>query len=99
MRLERRADWLALATRLVQLHSRLLFPESPADSQAAAAEVAAEIGRVEELIFLRAAAGRLGNRPQLGIDMAESTKSLREFAGFMDLDEEGILAIALIATF
>lgn len=62
--LERRADWLVLATRLVLLRSRLLFPENPAAARAAAAE----IGRLEELVFLRAAGGWLGDRPQLGID-------------------------------
>jgi segregation and condensation protein A len=48
--LEQRADWLVLAIMLVQLRSRLLSPESPAAAQAAAAEGASEIGRVEELV-------------------------------------------------
>jgi segregation and condensation protein A len=66
--LERRADWLVLATRLVLLRSRLLFPEGPAEHRKAEEEAVAELGRVEELIALRAAAGWLGGRPQLGID-------------------------------
>jgi segregation and condensation protein A len=66
--LERRADWLVLATRLVLLRSRLLFPENPKEQQQAEEAAAAEINRLEELALVRAAAGWLSNRPQLGIE-------------------------------
>jgi segregation and condensation protein A len=66
--LERRADWLVLATRLVLLRSRLLFPESPAEKEKAEEAAVAELKRVDDLVFFRAAAGWLTRRPQLGID-------------------------------
>jgi segregation and condensation protein A len=37
---ERRADWLVLATRLVLLHSRLLFPANPEEAAAAERDAA-----------------------------------------------------------
>jgi segregation and condensation protein A len=64
--LERRADWIIVATRLVLLRSRLLFPESPQAAVDAEREAAAEIGRLESLSFIRAAASWLQARPQLG---------------------------------
>lgn len=67
--LERRADWLVLATRLVLLRSRLLFPPSPDAAAAAEAEAAAEIQRLDERIAMRAAGAWLGRRPLLGIEV------------------------------
>ncbi|WP_284943624.1 segregation and condensation protein A [Acidisoma cladoniae] len=64
--LERRADWLVLATRLVLLRSRLLFPASPEAAIAAEQDAAAEVRRLEEMVFVRAAASWLTARPQLG---------------------------------
>jgi segregation and condensation protein A len=64
--LERRADWIIVATRLVLLRSRLLFPESPQAAVDAEREAAAAIGRLESLSFIRAAASWLQARPQLG---------------------------------
>jgi hypothetical protein len=61
---ERRADWLALATRLVLLRSRLLFSDNPKDQREAEQAAAAELDRVEELVFMLAAAGWLTRRPQ-----------------------------------
>ena len=41
--LEQRADWLVLATRLVLLRSRLLFPDSPESAAEAEQDAAAEL--------------------------------------------------------
>jgi segregation and condensation protein A len=67
--LERRADWLVLATRLVLLRSRLLFPVSPEAAIEAQQEAGAELRRLEEMVFVRTAASWLTARPQLGIDV------------------------------
>jgi len=67
--LELRADWLVLATRLVLLRSRLLFPASPEAAAAAGQEVAVALRRLDELGALRAAAAWLQARPQLGVDV------------------------------
>ena len=64
--IERRADWLVMATRLVLLRSRLLFPATPEAAEAAEREAAQEVARLEELQFIRAAASWLQARPQLG---------------------------------
>ena len=68
--IERRADRLVMATRLVLLRSRLLFPESPMAAAAAAAErdAASELRRIDDLAEVRAAAAWLGSRPTLGHD-------------------------------
>ncbi|MCB8877065.1 segregation and condensation protein A [Acidisoma silvae] len=66
--LERRADWLVLATRLVHLRSRLLFPASAQAAAEAEAEAAREIQRLDERIAMRAAGAWLGGRPQLGVE-------------------------------
>jgi segregation and condensation protein A len=63
--LERRADWLVLATRLVHLRSRLLFPATPEAAADAEAEAALEIRRLDERIAMRAAGAWLGQRPYL----------------------------------
>jgi segregation and condensation protein A len=67
--LERRADWLVLASRLVLLRSRLLFPSSPEAAVETEQEAGSELRRLEEMVFIRAAASWLTTRPQLGIDV------------------------------
>jgi segregation and condensation protein A len=67
--LERRADWLVLATRLVVLRTRLLFPKSPEEAADAAREADREIQRLDEMARMRAAAHWLSRRPYLGIDV------------------------------
>jgi segregation and condensation protein A len=64
--IERRADWLIMATRLVLLRSRLLFPATPEAAEAAGREAEREVARLDELRFIRAAASWLQARPQLG---------------------------------
>ncbi len=69
IRLELAADWLVMAAWLAWLKSRLLLP---AGSEAAEeGEIAADIlaARLKELQAIRAAAGWLGGRPQLGQDV------------------------------
>ena len=67
--IERRADWLVMATRLVLLRSRLLFPESPVAAKAAERDAATELRRIDDLAEVRAAATWLGDRPVLGQDV------------------------------
>jgi segregation and condensation protein A len=67
--LERRADWLVMATHLVLLRSRLLFPANPEAAAEAERDAAAEARRIEELRFIRAAAAWLSARPALGVDV------------------------------
>jgi segregation and condensation protein A len=71
--IERRADWLVLATRLVVLRTRLLFPESPEAAADAARDAERELNRLDELACMRAAASWLQARPQLGIDVFTRT--------------------------
>ncbi len=70
VRLELAADWLVMAAWLTWLKSRLLVPQlgEPED-----AEVAADIlqARLLDLQAMRAAAGWMGARPQLGWDVFE----------------------------
>lgn len=67
--LERRADWLVMAARLVLLRARLLFAATAAEAAAAERDAAAELRRLEAMAFVRAAAGWLQARPQLGVDV------------------------------
>ncbi len=67
--IERRADWLVLASRLVLLRSRLLFPGSPEEAAAAEREADAALRQVEALAVGRAAAAWLTTRPQLAFDV------------------------------
>ena len=67
--IERRADWVVLAARLVLLRSRLMFPASEEEAAAAEREAAVELRRLGELAFLRLAAEWLRARPLLGIDV------------------------------
>ncbi|MGI4745633.1 MAG: hypothetical protein ACRYFY_06250 [Janthinobacterium lividum] len=64
--LERRADWLVLAARLLLLRSRLMFPASPAEAATAEQDAAAEELRLTEMLRIRAAATWLEAQPQLG---------------------------------
>jgi segregation and condensation protein A len=67
--LERRADWLVMATRLVQLRARLLFPESPEAAAEAARDAEDALRRIAGLAEIRAAVAWLQRRPQLGINV------------------------------
>ena len=64
--IERRADWLVMAARLLLLRSRLLFPATPEAAAEAEREAEREMARLDELRFMRAAASWLQARPQLG---------------------------------
>jgi segregation and condensation protein A len=66
---ERRAEWLVLAARLVLLRSRLLFPASPAAAEDADHEAEREVARLHELRLVRAAATWLAGRPRFGHDV------------------------------
>jgi segregation and condensation protein A len=66
---ERRAEWLVLATRLVLLRSRLLFPPTEAAARAAEAEAAREVARLHEMRFIRVAIAWMERRPWLGRDV------------------------------
>ena len=65
---ERQADWVVLATRLVLLRSRLLTatPEEAADAER---DAAAELHRLDEVGRMRTAARWLEARPVLGRDV------------------------------
>jgi segregation and condensation protein A len=67
--IERRADWLVLATRLVVLRTRLLFPASPEEEAKAARDADQEIQHLDELARMRAAGQWLARRPYLGLDV------------------------------
>ena len=67
--IERRADWLVLATRLVVLRTRLLFQKSPEEAADAAREAEQELRRLDERAQMRAAGQWLARRPTLGIDV------------------------------
>ncbi len=67
--LERRADWLVMASRLLLLRSRLLFPASPAAAAEAAQVAGLEARRLDELMFVRATVAWLDRRPQLDRDV------------------------------
>ena len=64
--LDRRADWLVLATRLVLLRSRLMFPASPQQAVSAGQDAVQEEHLLSERLRMRAAAAWLEARPQLG---------------------------------
>jgi segregation and condensation protein A len=67
--LERRADWLVMATRLLLLRSRLLFPESPEAAAEAARDAEAAVRQIMGFAEARAAAAWLQQRPQLGLEV------------------------------
>ncbi|UFN51571.1 segregation/condensation protein A (plasmid) [Roseomonas sp. OT10] len=68
-RLERRADWLVMASELLRLRAQLLAPASLQAAEEAAAEVDRRLGQLEELAAMKAAAFWLSARPQLGWDV------------------------------
>ncbi|MFS3137694.1 segregation and condensation protein A [Gluconacetobacter sacchari] len=70
--LERRADWVTWAARLVLLRSRLIFGAS-AEREDAEQEARRTVGQLEELLRMRAAADWLARRPQLGRDVFAGT--------------------------
>ena len=67
--LERRADWLVMATRLLLLRSRLMFPAGPEDEAEAAQEAGREARRLDQVMVVRAAAAWLDRQPQIGRDV------------------------------
>ena len=67
--IERRADWLVMATRFVLLRSRLLFPDSPVAAEAAQRDAAAELQQIDDLAEVRAVAAWLGDRAVLDQDV------------------------------
>jgi segregation and condensation protein A len=67
--IERRADWLVLATRLVVLRTRLLFPATPEEAADAAREAEQALQQLDERARMRAAGQWLARRPYLGIDV------------------------------
>lgn len=68
-RLERRADWLVMATELLRLRAQLLAPASPEAAEEAAAQADLRLIQLEELAAVKAAAAWLSTRPQLGLDV------------------------------
>ena len=54
--IERRADWLVLATRLVLLRSRLVFPADAQEAADAERDAAKQLRNLNELAAMRAAA-------------------------------------------
>jgi len=67
--IERRADWVVVAARLIQLRSRLLLPADPVAAAEAGRDAARMLAGLEEMRFNRAAAAWLDARPQLGRDI------------------------------
>ncbi len=66
---ERRADWVVLATRLVLLRSQLLYAASPDAVAAAEREAARALAQLDALRLVRAAVAWLQRCPQLGHDV------------------------------
>jgi segregation and condensation protein A len=67
--LERRGDWLVMATTLLQLKAQLLWPATPDAAADAEAEAARRLQVLEIMAEMRAAAAWLAARPQLGVDV------------------------------
>ena len=67
--LEKRADWLVVATRLVLLRSRLVFPQTPEAAVEAEREARRTLRDLDELAAARRLATWLQERPQLGVDV------------------------------
>lgn len=97
--LERRADWLVMAARLVLLRSRLCFPASPEEQRAAEREVHDTRRQLERLREVRAAAAWLEARPQLGRDVfaRPGERVSPRVSSYMDL-MEACLAVLLQET-
>ena len=67
--LEKRADWVVVATRLVLLRSRLVFPQTPEAAVEAELEACRTLSDFDELAAARRLAAWLQERPQLGVDV------------------------------
>jgi segregation and condensation protein A len=67
--LERRADWVIVAARLLLLRSQLLFPATAAAAESAEQEAAEAEARLAELGAMQAARRWLERRPQLGLEV------------------------------
>jgi segregation and condensation protein A len=65
-RLERRADWLVMASQLLLLKAQLLAPASPDAAAEAGEEAQRRLQQLDELARMRAGAAWLAARPQLG---------------------------------
>jgi segregation and condensation protein A len=92
--IERRADWVVLATRLVLLRTRLLFPASPEAAADAAREGDIELRRITELQRMRAAAAWLQARPQLGLDVfARPAREETRDVGYVALMEACLVVL------
>ena len=87
--IERRADWLVLATRLLVLRSRLLFAADAEAAAEAGREVAHALARLRDRQFVKAAAAWLAARPQLGRDVFAQPRRERDprVASYMRLME------------
>ncbi|MHB0669002.1 segregation/condensation protein A [Roseomonas mucosa] len=66
IQLERRADWLVMASELLRLRAQLLAPASPQAAEEAGADADRRLGQLEEFAAMKAAAAWLAARPQLG---------------------------------
>jgi segregation and condensation protein A len=66
IRLERRADWLVMASQLLLLKAQLLAPASPEAAEEAGAEARRRLELLDELARMRVGADWLAARPQLG---------------------------------
>jgi len=66
IRLERRADWLVMASQLLLLKAQLLAPANPAAAEEAKEEAKQRLAQLDELARMRAGAAWLAARPQLG---------------------------------
>lgn len=67
--LERRGDWVVMASTLVALKAQLLAPATPEVTAAAEADAERQLRRWDELLVMRAASDWLTARLQLGIDV------------------------------
>ncbi|MFL5287555.1 MAG: segregation and condensation protein A [Rhodopila sp.] len=87
--LERRAGWVVLATRLVELRARLLFPATPEAAEAARRDAECELARLRALRFIKAATAWLEARPQSGQDVFIRPRRERDprVASYMQLME------------
>jgi len=65
-RLERRADWLVMASGLLLLKAQLLAPASPEAAEEAGEEARRRLAQLDELARMQAGAAWLAARPQLG---------------------------------
>jgi segregation and condensation protein A len=69
VRLEVAADWLVMAAWLTWLKSRLLLPDDPEAAEEGEEAAESLAARLQALATIRAAAGWLAGRPQLGQDV------------------------------